>query len=105
MKLVRLIKMCLSGAYNRARVDKHLSDVFPIWNGLKKGGLLLPLLFNFALECGMRRVQINQNALKLNGKNQFLVHADDVNMLSGSVRTVKKHREALLVGSKDEITI
>jgi hypothetical protein len=31
-------------------IGKHLSDMFPIKNGLKQGGALLPLLFNFALD-------------------------------------------------------
>jgi len=39
-------------------------------------------------------------ALKLNGTDQFLVYADDVNMLGGSVHTVKKNTEALAVASK-----
>jgi len=78
-----------------------LSDVFSVWNGLKQGDALLPLLFNFALECAIRRVQINQNALQLNGTHQLLVYADNVNMLGGSVRTLKKHRETFLVGSKE----
>ena len=78
-----------------------MSEVFSVWNGLKQGDALLPLLFNFALECAIRRVQINQNALKLNGTHQLLVYADNVNMLGGSVRTLKKHRETFLVGSKE----
>jgi hypothetical protein len=52
----------------------------------------LPLLFSSALECVIRRVQINQKALKLKGTYQLLVHADNVKMLGGSVRTIKKHR-------------
>jgi hypothetical protein len=48
MKLVRLIKMCLTETYSRVRVGKHLSDMFPIKNGLKQGDALSPLLFNFA---------------------------------------------------------
>ena len=35
MKLVRLIKMCLTETYSRGRVGKNLSDMFPIRNGLK----------------------------------------------------------------------
>ena len=35
MKLVRLIKMCLSEIYSIVQVGKHLSGVFPIKNGVK----------------------------------------------------------------------
>jgi len=59
MKLVRLIKICLTEMYNRVQVGKNLSDMFPIRNGLKQGDALLPMLFNFALECAIRRVQVN----------------------------------------------
>ena len=59
MKLVRLIKMCLAETYNRIRVGKTLSDVYHIRNGLKKGDTLSPLLFNFALEYAIRRVQVH----------------------------------------------
>jgi hypothetical protein len=38
--------------------------------------------------------------LKLNGTNQLLVYADD-NILGGSVPTIKKNTEALLVCSKE----
>jgi hypothetical protein len=37
LKLVRLIKICLNKTYSRVLVDKHLSDRFPIKNGLKEG--------------------------------------------------------------------
>jgi hypothetical protein len=55
-KLVRLIKMCLNGTYSEDRVSKHLSDKFPIQNGLKQGDALSLLLFNFALEYAIRKV-------------------------------------------------
>jgi hypothetical protein len=35
---------------SRVQVSKHLSDTFPIKNGLKQGDALSPLFFNFALE-------------------------------------------------------
>jgi hypothetical protein len=56
LKLVRLIKMCLTAMYSRFRVGKNLSDMFPIRNGLKQRDALMPLLFNFAIEYAIRRV-------------------------------------------------
>jgi hypothetical protein len=47
MKLVKLIKMCLYEPYSKVCIGKHLSDGFPIQNGLKQGDALSPLLFNF----------------------------------------------------------
>jgi len=78
-----------------------LSDMFPFMNGLKRGDALSPLLYNYTSEYAIRRIQVNQNGLKLNGTHQFLVYADDVNILGGSVPTVKENVEALVVASKE----
>jgi hypothetical protein len=68
---------------------------------LKQGDVLSLLLFNFALEYAIRRVQVNQNGLKLNGTHQLLVYVDDVNTLGGRITTIEKNLEALVVASKE----
>lgn len=50
MKLVRINKMSLNETYNKDHIDKNLTNMFAIQNGLKQGNALLPLFFNFALE-------------------------------------------------------
>jgi hypothetical protein len=45
--------------------------MFNTKNVLKQGDALSPLLFNFALEYAIRRVQAKQDSWKLNGINQL----------------------------------
>ena len=59
------------------------------------------MLFNFALEYAIKRVQVNQDGLKLNGTHQLLAYADDVIILGRSAHTVKENAEALLVATKE----
>ena len=81
--MVKLIKVCLNETYSKVQAHKRLPDK----NGLKKGDVLTSLLLNFALEYAIRRVQVNQDDLKLNGTHQILVHADDANILGRSIQT------------------
>jgi len=59
------------------------------------------LFYYFAFEYANGRVQVNQDGLKLNGTRQHLVYADDVNVLGGSVHTIKKSTGALVVDGKE----
>jgi len=54
--------------------------MFPVKKGLKQVDALSSLIFNFALEYAIWRVQVNQDGLKLSGTHQLLVYGDHVNI-------------------------
>jgi sorting nexin-29 len=93
--------MSLTETFSRVRAGKNVSNKFPIRNGLKQGDILSPMLFNFALEYAIRRVQVNQDGLKQNGTHQILAYADDVNILGGSIHTLKENAEALVAATRE----
>jgi hypothetical protein len=101
VKLVRLITMCLNETYTRVWVGKHLSDIFPIKSVLKQGDDLSSLFFNFALVNAIRRVQVNQDGLKLNGTYQLIIHAHGTNITGGSIHIIRENKEALVIASKE----
>jgi len=39
--------------------------------------------------------------LKLNGTHQLLVYADDINILGGSIHTLKENAEALVAAARE----
>jgi hypothetical protein len=66
---------------------------------LKQGDALSPLLFNFVLLYTIRRVQVNQDGLKINCIHPLLVYSNDVNIVGGSVHTTKKNTVASAAAS------
>jgi hypothetical protein len=79
--------MCLNETYSKVRIGNHLQHSFPIQNGLRQGDALSPMLFNYALECAIRKVEENQVGLRLNGTHQ-LVACDDVNLLRDNIDNI-----------------
>jgi hypothetical protein len=61
--------------------------------------------YNILMEFGQS--QLNQDSLELNGTHLLLAYAD-VNILGGSIHTIKENSVALIVASKEiglEVTI
>ena len=61
----------------------------------------IAIAFQRFLEFAIRRVQVNQDDLKLNGTHKLSVYADDVNVLGRSPHTITKNKGALVVASKE----
>jgi len=54
-----------------------------------------------ALEHAIRRVQVSQNGLKLSGTHQLLIYMLMLIYLGGSIHTIQKNTEALVVAGKE----
>jgi hypothetical protein len=91
MKLVELIKICLNKTFNNVR--------FPIQNYLK-GDVLSPLLFNFASQYAIRKVQKDWVEVKVSATHQILVCVHDVNLQADYIDNIKKNTENLIYAGK-----
>ena len=66
---------------------------------MKQGDALSPLLFNFALEYAIRKVQETNLGLDMNGTHQ--AYADDLNLIGDDTRTIERNADVLLNACKD----
>jgi hypothetical protein len=82
--------MCWNKSCNEFHIGKPLPDTFPIQNGRKQRDCLRPLHFYVALEYTITKVQEIQVGPKWYRTHQFLVCADDVNLLGDSTNAIEK---------------
>jgi hypothetical protein len=82
--------MCCNETYSEVRIIKFLSDKFAIQNGLKQGDAMSPLLFTYILEYAIWKVREFRVGLELSGTYQLLLYADDVNIQSDNINTIRR---------------
>ena len=63
---------------------------------MKQRYALSPLLFNFALEYAIRKVQETRLGLDMNGNQQVLAYADNVNLICDDIGTIERNAESLI---------
>ena len=83
------------------RIGNSFSSSFPSENGLKQRDAFSPLIFNFALEYAIRKVQETNLGLDMKVIHQVLAYADGVNLLSDDIRTIGRNGDVLLNTSKN----
>jgi hypothetical protein len=89
--------MCLNETYSTDHISKNLFDKFPIQNGFKEGDVSSSLLFNIVI----KRVQENQEGLKLYRTRKFLAYVDYVVVVRETIDTIQKNIKVLLNASKE----
>ena len=75
------------------RIGNYLPSSFSIENDLKHEDGLSRLLFNFALEFVVRKVQESNLGLDMSGTHLVM---DDVNLLGDNIRTTERNANVLL---------
>jgi hypothetical protein len=89
-KLVRLVRVTMTGTEVQVKVQTELTDTFKIRQGLKQGDGLAPVLFNLALQYVIRKLPADTNGTLEYKMNQMVGYADDICLLGRSARSVNE---------------
>ena len=79
---MRNLPLDLTSTRNRHYIRNTIVVTSAIQGGLKQGNFLSLSLFNFALECVIKKVQASQKGFKFNERHRLLFCADDINPLN-----------------------
>ena len=90
----------LKGIYNNVKcavkVNGHLTNWFPVSNGLKQGCLLSPILFNLYINDLVTTIKQSCSGLSIGGENVCtLMYADDLVLLAKNENDLQSMLDAL----------
>ena len=99
MTQVRITKN-VTETYSRVRVGKHLSDV-SLQEWLEKRRCFNAIAFKLCFRICHYEGSGKPERLEIKGTQQLLIFSDDVNIIGGSVNTMTKKAETLVVARKE----
>ena len=114
MRYCIIFPLSLVSPWNQTKANKNVSD-WNLWQSpcrqafvkhvscyerFVEGEALSPLIFNSTLERAVRKVQVSQDDMQLNGTHQLLVCAVDINTLGWSAQTIQTSTECLVASSQ-----
>jgi hypothetical protein len=79
-------------------IGKHFSDIIPVQNGFQ-------MKRYFTLEYADKKIQENQERLKLIGTCQLLVYAAGINFIGKNINTIKINAGTLLLAFSKRISM
>ena len=85
------------------KITIYNTIILPVEIGLKQGDVFSPLIYNFALECAIRKVQETNLGLDMNDTHEVLAYAEDVNLIGDGNRTIERNADVLLNDFKDMV--
>jgi sorting nexin-29 len=89
-KLIRLVKMTITGTRNRVKIQDDLSGVIKTDRGLRQGDALACLLFNIALEKVIRYAGTQRGGTIYYKLIRLLRYADDIGIFARTPMILKE---------------
>jgi len=91
LAVVKIIEYMLSNSYVNVCYDKQVGKEWIVGNGVRQGGILSPLLFNFYInECLDRVSELVQGCRLCFQPANIIAYADDLLLLAPSARGLQK---------------
>jgi hypothetical protein len=94
-KPVRLTQATMESTTAKVKIQNKLSESFHIRNGLRQGDALACILFNIVLEKIICEANINQYGNIFYESLQLLAYADDIDIISRSLKSLQEATTAL----------